>query len=174
MFRIGNHKQVIEGKPNLSKWTLRYSAFGQNFEFSWLARLLKVITSISTIQMCNLKQYVNSLHFLLTEMSSKEIQEGSSEKYHTSTFNPSYPRWTPFWRSLLGYACWQPIQNQKIHWRSVDGLANRWAFVFISMQWLGNSFESLLLQGTQRRRYFLLPSYSSSFLKWSCCCLCNP
>jgi hypothetical protein len=36
--------QVQEGKPNLSKWTLRYSAFGQNFEFSWLARLLKVFS----------------------------------------------------------------------------------------------------------------------------------
>lgn len=56
--------KVQEGKPNLSKWTLRYSAFGQNFEFSWLARLLK------------------------------------------------------------------PIQNQKIHWRSVDGLANRGAVRF--------------------------------------------
>ncbi|KAG0618403.1 hypothetical protein M758_4G061100 [Ceratodon purpureus] len=56
--------KVMEGKPNLSKWTLRYSAFGQNFEFSWMARLLK------------------------------------------------------------------PIQNQKIHWRSVDGLANRGAVRF--------------------------------------------
>lgn len=56
--------KVMEGEPNLSKWTLRYSAFGQNFEFSWMARLLK------------------------------------------------------------------PIQNQKIHWRSVDGLANRGAVRF--------------------------------------------
>jgi len=52
MFKVDNYKQVIEGKPNLSKWTLRYSAFGQNFEFSWMARLLKVLTSTSTICMC--------------------------------------------------------------------------------------------------------------------------
>ncbi|XP_024367120.1 uncharacterized protein [Physcomitrium patens] len=56
--------KVLKDQPNMSKWTLRYEAFGQNLEFSWLARLLK------------------------------------------------------------------PIQNQKIHWRSVDGLANRGAVRF--------------------------------------------
>lgn len=56
--------KVQEDKPELSKWTLRYTAFGQDLEFSWLARNL------------------------------------------------------------------QPIQQQKIHWRSVDGLENRGAVRF--------------------------------------------
>ncbi|KAL3688081.1 hypothetical protein R1sor_014390 [Riccia sorocarpa] len=33
--------KVQEDKPELSKWTLRYAAFGQKLEFSWLARNLK-------------------------------------------------------------------------------------------------------------------------------------
>lgn len=41
---MGCYVQVVDDKPNMSKWTLRYSAFGQDFEFSWLARNLKVYT----------------------------------------------------------------------------------------------------------------------------------
>lgn len=51
--------KILEDKPELSQWSLKYEAFGQNIEFSWLARNL------------------------------------------------------------------QPIPNQKIHWRSLDGLPNR-------------------------------------------------
>jgi hypothetical protein len=35
-------KQVSKQKPDFSKWTLRYKAFGRDFEFSWLARNLEV------------------------------------------------------------------------------------------------------------------------------------
>lgn len=56
--------KVQKDKPDLSRWTLQWDAFGQNFEFSWLAKTL------------------------------------------------------------------QPIQNQKIHWKSVDGLPNRGAVRF--------------------------------------------
>ncbi|GJP32845.1 hypothetical protein CLOM_g17440 [Closterium sp. NIES-68] len=35
--------KVVEDKPELSTWTLRYKAFGQNLEFSWLARNLQPI-----------------------------------------------------------------------------------------------------------------------------------
>eukprot|EP00250_Pteridium_aquilinum_P031088 c4293_g1_i1 orf=130-843(+) len=51
--------KVLKDKPELSEWLLKYNAFGQNFEFKWIAKNL------------------------------------------------------------------QPIRNQKIHWRSIDGLPNR-------------------------------------------------
>ncbi|BBN07131.1 protein MpPKC7 [Marchantia polymorpha subsp. ruderalis] len=35
--------KIQEDQPELSKWTLKYEAFGQRFEFSWLARNLKPI-----------------------------------------------------------------------------------------------------------------------------------
>ncbi|XAR61459.1 hypothetical protein NMG60_11035165 [Bertholletia excelsa] len=56
--------QSLEDKPDLSRWSLKYKAFGRDIEFSWLARNM------------------------------------------------------------------QPIPNQKIHWRSLDGLPNRGAVRF--------------------------------------------
>lgn len=56
--------KVLQDKPDLSRWYLKYEVFGQNVEFSWLARNL------------------------------------------------------------------QPIRNQKIHWRSLEGLPNRGAVRF--------------------------------------------
>ncbi|KAB2056618.1 hypothetical protein ES319_A11G114600v1 [Gossypium barbadense] len=50
--------QVLEDKPDLSRWSLKYKAFGRDIEYSWLARNM------------------------------------------------------------------QPIPNQKIHWRSLEGLPN--------------------------------------------------
>ncbi|CAL5423253.1 unnamed protein product [Camellia sinensis] len=50
--------KILEDKPDLSQWSLKYEAFGRDIEFSWLARNM------------------------------------------------------------------QPIPNQKIHWRSLDGLPN--------------------------------------------------
>ncbi|CAI7865773.1 unnamed protein product [Closterium sp. NIES-54] len=35
--------KVRDDKPELSTWTLRYTAFGQNLEFSWLAKNLQPI-----------------------------------------------------------------------------------------------------------------------------------
>ncbi|CAA2953325.1 Hypothetical predicted protein [Olea europaea subsp. europaea] len=51
--------KILEDKPDLSRWSLKYKAFGRDIEFSWLARNM------------------------------------------------------------------QPIPNQKIHWRSLEGLPNR-------------------------------------------------
>ncbi|EOX95387.1 Polyketide cyclase/dehydrase and lipid transport superfamily protein [Theobroma cacao] len=51
--------KILEDKPNLSRWSLKYNAFGRDIEYSWLARNM------------------------------------------------------------------QPIPNQKIHWRSLEGLPNR-------------------------------------------------
>ncbi|XVF80741.1 hypothetical protein PTKIN_Ptkin15bG0099300 [Pterospermum kingtungense] len=51
--------KVLEDKPDLSRWSLKYKAFGRDLEYSWLARNM------------------------------------------------------------------QPIPNQKIHWRSLEGLPNR-------------------------------------------------
>ncbi|KAK9950470.1 hypothetical protein M0R45_005960 [Rubus argutus] len=56
--------KVLEDKPDLSRWSLKYRAFGRDIEFSWLARNM------------------------------------------------------------------QPIPNQKIHWRSMEGLPNRGAVRF--------------------------------------------
>ncbi|CAA2981136.1 Hypothetical predicted protein [Olea europaea subsp. europaea] len=55
---------ILEDKPDLSRWSLKYQAFGHDIEFSWLARNM------------------------------------------------------------------QPIPNQKIHWRSLEGLPNRGAVRF--------------------------------------------
>ncbi|XP_047311457.1 uncharacterized protein LOC124914879 isoform X2 [Impatiens glandulifera] len=56
--------EILKDKPELSKWSLKYNAFGQDIEFSWLARNM------------------------------------------------------------------QPTLNQKIHWRSMEGLPNRGAVRF--------------------------------------------
>ncbi|KAK8588171.1 hypothetical protein V6N13_087117 [Hibiscus sabdariffa] len=56
--------KVLEDKPDLSRWSLKYNAFSRDLEFSWLARNM------------------------------------------------------------------QPIPNQKIHWRSLEGLPNRGAVRF--------------------------------------------
>lgn len=56
--------KILDDKPDLSRWSLKYKAFGQDIEYSWLARNL------------------------------------------------------------------QPIPNQKIHWRSLEGLPNRGAVRF--------------------------------------------
>ncbi|XP_073223611.1 uncharacterized protein [Cicer arietinum] len=56
--------KILPDKPDLSRWSLKYQAFGQDIEFSWLARNM------------------------------------------------------------------QPIPNQKIHWRSLEGLPNRGAVRF--------------------------------------------
>lgn len=34
--------QILEDKPDLSRWSLKYQAFGQNIEYSWLARNMQV------------------------------------------------------------------------------------------------------------------------------------
>uniref|UniRef100_A0A803R5E7 Coenzyme Q-binding protein COQ10 START domain-containing protein n=2 Tax=Cannabis sativa TaxID=3483 RepID=A0A803R5E7_CANSA len=56
--------KILEDKPDLSRWSLKYKAFGRDIEFSWLAKNM------------------------------------------------------------------QPIPNQKIHWRSMEGLPNRGAVRF--------------------------------------------
>ncbi|XP_012082967.1 uncharacterized protein LOC105642673 [Jatropha curcas] len=56
--------KILEDKPDLSRWSLKYKAFGRDIEFSWLARNM------------------------------------------------------------------QPTPNQKIHWRSLEGLPNRGAVRF--------------------------------------------
>lgn len=34
--------QVLEDKPDLSRWSLKYKAFGRDIEYSWLARNMQV------------------------------------------------------------------------------------------------------------------------------------
>ncbi|VVB06943.1 unnamed protein product [Arabis nemorensis] len=33
--------KILKDKPDLSRWTLKYKAFGQNLEYSWLAKNLQ-------------------------------------------------------------------------------------------------------------------------------------
>lgn len=40
--------QVLEDKPDLSRWSLKYKAFGQDLEYSWLARNMQVNMMIET------------------------------------------------------------------------------------------------------------------------------
>ncbi|KAK2970246.1 hypothetical protein RJ640_021682 [Escallonia rubra] len=61
--------KILEDKPDLSRWSLKYKAFGRDIEFSWLARNM------------------------------------------------------------------QPIPNQKIHWRSLEGLPNRHFNLFLKTYW---------------------------------------
>ncbi|KAL8544804.1 hypothetical protein ACS0TY_005138 [Phlomoides rotata] len=72
--------KILEDKPDLSRWTLKYKAFGQDIEFSWLARNM------------------------------------------------------------------QPIPNQKIHWRSLEGLPNRGAVRFFPKGASSCTVEVWLLQ----------------------------
>jgi hypothetical protein len=37
-----DYLQVLEDKPDLSRWSLKYEVFGRNVEFSWLARNMTV------------------------------------------------------------------------------------------------------------------------------------
>lgn len=38
--------QILEDKPDLSQWSLKYKAFGRDIEFSWLARNMQVRMTI--------------------------------------------------------------------------------------------------------------------------------
>ncbi|XP_071922306.1 uncharacterized protein [Coffea arabica] len=93
--------KILEDKPDLSRWSLEYKAFGLDIEFSWLARNM------------------------------------------------------------------QPIPNQKIHWRSLDGLPNRGAVRFYpkgasscNVEALQPLLESLLVRGLERFAKFAKEYYS--------------
>lgn len=83
--------QILEDKPDLSRWSLKYKAFGQSLEFSWLARNMQV-NVINT--WCS---HVDSLELMISHFLGSP--------------------------NLFIFA--QPIPNQKIHWRSLEGLPNR-------------------------------------------------
>ncbi|KAK7269571.1 hypothetical protein RIF29_22303 [Crotalaria pallida] len=68
--------KILPDKPDLSRWSLKYKAFGRDIEFAWLARNIIGIF---------------------------------------------YSCYIPFL---------QPIPNQKIHWRSLEGLPNKGAVRF--------------------------------------------
>ncbi|BBG98571.1 Polyketide cyclase/dehydrase and lipid transport superfamily protein [Prunus dulcis] len=36
---------ILEDKPDLSRWSLKYKAFGRDIEFSWLARNMQLTVS---------------------------------------------------------------------------------------------------------------------------------
>ncbi|KAB5527330.1 hypothetical protein DKX38_021177 [Salix brachista] len=72
--------QVLKDKPDLSRWSLKYKALGQELEYSWLARNMQV----KSAPPCYVPIHLYSVFNLL-----------------------------------------QPTPNQKIHWRSLEGLPNR-------------------------------------------------
>ncbi|XP_019090865.1 PREDICTED: uncharacterized protein LOC104738731 isoform X1 [Camelina sativa] len=82
--------EVLKDKPDLSRWSLKYNAFGQDIKYSWLARNLQA------------RIYeMFSLHNALNYWCVKLLAFG-------------------FCFCLL-----QPTLNQKIHWRSLEGLPNK-------------------------------------------------
>ncbi|XP_022757759.1 uncharacterized protein LOC111304958 isoform X2 [Durio zibethinus] len=94
--------KVLEDKPDLSRWSLKYKAFGRDLEYSWLARNM------------------------------------------------------------------QPIPNQKIHWRSLEGLPNRGAVRFYPkgpssclIEVLQPFLENLLKRGLDRFAIFAQSSGST-------------
>ncbi|XP_022727609.1 uncharacterized protein LOC111283374 isoform X2 [Durio zibethinus] len=94
--------KVLEDKPDLSRWTLKYKAFGSDLEYSWLARNM------------------------------------------------------------------QPIPNQKIHWKSLEGLPNRGAARFYPkgpssclIEVLQPFLENLLKRGLDRFAKFAKSSGST-------------
>jgi hypothetical protein len=48
---IFNNLQILEDKPDLSRWSLKYEVFGRDVEFSWLARNM-------TVSVCYGKAYI--------------------------------------------------------------------------------------------------------------------
>ncbi|TYJ26766.1 hypothetical protein E1A91_A07G143200v1 [Gossypium mustelinum] len=94
--------KVLEDKPDLSRWFVKYKAFGRNIEYSWLAKNM------------------------------------------------------------------QPIPNQKIHWRSLEGLGNRGAVRFYPkgpssclVDVLQPFMENLLERGMDRFAKFAKSSSST-------------
>ncbi|KAF2325035.1 hypothetical protein GH714_022361 [Hevea brasiliensis] len=43
--------KVLEDKPDLSRWSLKYKAFGRDIEFSWLARNMQLTVSYEVPQL---------------------------------------------------------------------------------------------------------------------------
>lgn len=56
--------QILEDKPDQSRWTLKYEILGRDVEFSWLARNMTVSTCYELWQSCSKLWFLNS-HFLL-------------------------------------------------------------------------------------------------------------
>ncbi|XP_052886307.1 uncharacterized protein LOC108452002 isoform X2 [Gossypium arboreum] len=82
--------KVLEDKPDLSRWFVKYKAFGRNIEYSWLAKNM------------------------------------------------------------------QPIPNQKIHWRSLEGLGNRYFNLSWKIYWneVWTDLQNLLKVQAQQDNHF--------------------
>lgn len=117
--------QILEDKPDLSRWSLKYKAFGRDIEFSWLARNMQVSLMAKPFPSC---------HFFVLLLSLMPVSD------------------IPF---LVNY--FQPIPNQKIHWRSLDGLPNRYKH---------GSIDKPRCPFAKYKRLFLFPFI---FLLWIVC-----
>ncbi|KAI7751528.1 hypothetical protein M8C21_013387 [Ambrosia artemisiifolia] len=79
--------KILEDKPDLSRWSLKYKAFGRDLEFSWLARNMQPIP--------NQKIHWRSLEGLPNRGAVRFFPKGSSSclvEFHTKYLN-YYPLW---------------------------------------------------------------------------------
>jgi hypothetical protein len=53
----------LPDKPDLSRWSLKYTAFGQNLEFSWLSRNMQEKIAYLTLLLL-LKKFLYNWYFL--------------------------------------------------------------------------------------------------------------
>lgn len=80
--------QVLKDKSDLSRWTLKYSAFGQNLEYSWLAK--------------NLQARVASTLFVIVFYYKKYMLGGFDDFFLISVFVQPLPNQKIHWISLEG------------------------------------------------------------------------
>ncbi|XP_074315987.1 uncharacterized protein LOC141652431 [Silene latifolia] len=93
--------KVLEDKPDLSRWTLKYEAFGRDIQFSWLARNLQPIP--------NKKIHWRSLEGLPNSGAVRFFPKGSSSCLIELTVSYEVPQilvpvssaLQPFLQSLL-------------------------------------------------------------------------
>ncbi|KAG1326128.1 hypothetical protein COCNU_01G000620 [Cocos nucifera] len=114
--------KILQDKPDLSRWSLKYEVFGRDVEFSWLARNMQILQDKPDLSRWSLKY----------EVFGRDVEFS----------------WLA--RNM------QPIPNQKIHWRSLDGLPNRklsgwidFLFNYISVLVL-NDLSLMFIRGAVR------------------------
>ncbi|KAG5381509.1 hypothetical protein IGI04_032979 [Brassica rapa subsp. trilocularis] len=83
--------KVLKDKSDLSRWTLKYSAFGQNLEYSWLAKNLQARVASTLFPLPNQKIHWISLEGLPNRGTVRFFPEGPSSCEVELTFAYEVP-----------------------------------------------------------------------------------
>uniref|UniRef100_M4F5F3 Coenzyme Q-binding protein COQ10 START domain-containing protein n=1 Tax=Brassica campestris TaxID=3711 RepID=M4F5F3_BRACM len=85
--------KVLKDKSDLSRWTLKYSAFGQNLEYSWLAKNLQasIASTLFVIPLPNQKIHWISLEGLPNRGTVRFFPQGPSSCEVELTFAYEVP-----------------------------------------------------------------------------------